>query len=60
MNIYESMSSRSLRTLVAVIARVEGLSSPQVDRIWGIWGSYYNIPKAIFCLLKADYKHEKT
>ena len=24
--------------------------------IWGIWGSYYNIPKAIFYLLKEDYK----
>ena len=28
---------------------------PQVDRIWVIWGSYYNIPKAIFYLLKGDY-----
>ena len=28
----------------------------QVDRIWGIWGSYYNIPKAIFYLLKGDYR----
>ena len=27
----------------------------KVDRIWGIWGSYYNIPKAIFYLLKGDY-----
>ena len=27
----------------------------EVDRIWGIWGSYYNIPKAIFYLLKGDY-----
>ena len=27
-------------------------SPPSVDRIWGIWGSYYNIPKAIFYLLK--------
>ena len=27
-------------------------STPQVDRIWGIWGSYYSIPKAIFYLLK--------
>ena len=26
-----------------------------VDRIWGLWGSYYNIPKAIFYLLKEDY-----
>ena len=26
-----------------------------MDRIWGIWGSYYNIPKAIFYLLKGDY-----
>ena len=27
-------------------------SAPQVDRIWGIWGSYYDIPKAIFYLLE--------
>ena len=25
-------------------------------RIWGIWGSYYNLPRTIFCLLKWDYK----
>ena len=31
-------------------------SAPQVDRIWGIWGSYYNIPKAIFYLLNGDYR----
>ena len=31
-------------------------SPPEVDRIWGIWGSYYNILKAIFYLLKGDYK----
>ena len=30
-------------------------SPPKVDRIWGIWGSYYNIPKTIFYLLKGDY-----
>ena len=24
-------------------------------RIWGIWGSYYNIRKATFYLLKGDY-----
>ena len=23
-----------------------------VDRLWGIWGSYYNTPKAMFYLLK--------
>ena len=37
---------------------VEGFrvySSPSVDRIWDIWGSYYNIPKAIFYLLEGDY-----
>ena len=28
----------------------------KVDRIWGIWGSYFNIPKAIFYLLKRDYR----
>ena len=30
-------------------------SPPEVDRIWGIWGSYYNILKAKFYLLKGDY-----
>ena len=25
------------------------------NRIWDIWGSYYNVPKAIFYLLKGDY-----
>ena len=30
-------------------------SPPKVDRIWAIWGSYHNIPKAIFYLLKGDY-----
>ena len=28
---------------------------PQVDRIWDIWGSYYNIPKVMFCLHKGEY-----
>ena len=32
---------------------VYGCYNPsQVDRMWAIWGSCYNIPKAIFCLLK--------
>ena len=30
-------------------------SPPEVDRIWGIWGFYYNVPKAMFYLLKGDY-----
>ena len=30
-------------------------SPPYVNRMWGIWGSYYNIPTAIFYLLKGDY-----
>ena len=29
-------------------------SPPQVDRIWGIWGSYYTVPKAKFDLLNGD------
>ena len=32
-----------------------GIYSPtKVDRIWGIWGPCYNIPKAILYLLKGD------
>ena len=30
---------------------------PQADRTWGIWGSYCDIPKAIFYLLKADHRY---
>ena len=30
-------------------------SPPCLDRIWGTWGSYSNIPKAIFYLLKGGY-----
>ena len=48
---------------VTLIAGAEGggggerIYSPSfVDRIWGIWGSYYNIPKAIVYLLQADYR----
>ena len=29
-----------------------------LSRIWGIWGSYYNIPKTIFYLLKGDYNQQ--
>ena len=28
-----------------------------VDRIWGIWGSYYKVPNDIFHLLTGDYTH---
>ena len=28
---------------------------PEAETICGIWGSYSNMPKAIFYLLKADY-----
>ena len=31
-------------------------SPPSVDSICVIWGSYYDIPKAIFYLLKGDYR----
>ena len=34
-----------------------GIYGPaKVDRIWGIWGPCYNIPKAILYLLKGDYR----
>ena len=35
---------------------VGGWELIEVDRIWGIWGSYYNMPNAIFYLLKGDYR----
>ena len=35
------------------------IAPPQVDRIWGIRGSYNNVLKAIFYLLKGDYRSGK-
>ena len=35
---------------------MRGYSPPEVDRILGIRGSYYIVPKAIFHLLKGDSK----
>ena len=32
-----------------------GYTRPELSRIWGIWGSYYNIPKARFYVLKGGY-----
>ena len=29
-------------------------SLPSVDGMWGIWGSYYTVPTAIFYLLKGE------
>ena len=39
----------------ARVFREHTYGPPSVDIMWGIWGSYYNIPKAIFYLLKGDY-----
>ena len=49
---YLLLGSRYILLLYAILAVY---SPPPVDRIWGIWGSYYNIPKAIFYLLVGDY-----
>ena len=40
---------------------IEGLGPRKIqdhllDRIWGIWGSHYDVPKARFDLLKGDYR----
>ena len=40
------------------ISPTDVYSPPEVDRIEGIWGSDYNIPKAILYLLKGDYRFQ--
>ena len=40
---------------------IEGLGPRKIhdhllDRIWGIWGSHYDVPTARFYLLKGDYR----
>ena len=37
---------------------IDYYSPRYVDRIWVIWGAYYNTPKAIFYLLEGDYNME--
>ena len=60
---YIRMMEKKMETTIQDLGfKVKGLGfrgyspPPYVDRIWGIWGSYYNIPKAIFYLLKRDYR----
>ena len=36
-------------------SRVGIYSPPYVDGTWGIWGSYFNLPKTIVYLLKGNY-----
>ena len=45
-----------LRGRVQVRLKFRGSSPPQVDGIWGLWGSYCNIPRAIFYPLKGDHR----
>ena len=46
------LHSHSLHTTAT---NSELLLPPEINRIWGIWESYYNLPKAIFYLRKGDY-----
>ena len=51
--------NRSQQTLPQITLNPQtpnAYSPRKVDRIWGIWGSYYTLPKAIFHLLTGDYK----
>ena len=47
----ESIAKRPLKHGVGPGLRDLKLESP----FWGIWGSFYDIPKTIFYLLKGDY-----
>ena len=50
----QSVRGANLKALTASLLpwELKVFCPPEVDRLWGIWGSYYNIPKAIFYLLK--------
>ena len=54
---YIRIMEKKMETTILYLCICWGYSPPSVDRIWGIWGSYYTIPKAIFDLLKWDYKY---
>ena len=52
---YNSLNNQTRASGYVIYIYIYIYGPPQVDRIWGIWGSYYNIPQAIFALLKGDY-----
>ena len=60
---FKQIRGKPLKFLGAGFKHVQGdplchkyIAPPKVDRIWGIWGSYYDMLEAIFYLLKGDYE----
>ena len=54
-------SSSKLLMATAAIRKNQAVptySPAEVDRIWAMWGSHYNIPKAKLYLLQGDYIYE--
>ena len=52
---HHSTETSRPQILATVIHLLDPYSPPKADRIWGMWGSYYNIPEATFYLLKGEY-----
>ena len=40
----------------SLLENIQENSPPSADRIWGMWGCHYNLPKAIFYLVKGGRK----
>ena len=51
---YYIQGSRWAQRIPPLTPNPKTYSPPQVDTIWGIWGSYYNILKAVFHLHKGE------
>ena len=51
------LSASAGATNIMPIALMSSYSPPWVDRVWDIWGSYYNMSKSMFYLLKGDYSY---
>ena len=52
--------ARAGRDSTVPLSKAQHIVPLKVDRIWSIWGSYFNIPKAIFYLLKVDYNSDEV
>ena len=50
---YIGITGKKMETAMGLALRA--YSPPSVDRVWVVWGSSYNVPKAIFYRLKGDY-----
>ena len=55
MKITSKVPGSNLQEQVPCLSCARTTGPPYANRIWGIWGSYNDVPQAMFYLLMGDY-----